>query len=129
MSQVIYRDFNVYDEAVSDSKEVTLEDAKVVIQSLWRLLTTQEGEIPNYREYGLDIKSLTQLPYSTGTINNIYSYVEGKVKRFESGAEIIKADVDGSVDTGEIYMTFYAKVKATGDIIKLPIWEIQLAGY
>ena len=58
----IFSDLNVRDEFVTDSKAVMIYDSTDIIQSVWRLLTTEEGEIPNFRNYGLDVKRYCQYP-------------------------------------------------------------------
>ena len=45
MPNYIFADLNTRDDFVSTSKETLLYDTKVVVQSIWRLLTTEEGEI------------------------------------------------------------------------------------
>ena len=57
-----------------------MEDTKVVVQSIWRLLTTEEGEIPYFRDYGLSLKKYMQYPLSKATADEIYQYVKGKIE-------------------------------------------------
>ena len=123
----IFADLNVRDESVSDSTEVLIYDAKDVVQSLWRLLTTQEGEIPNFRDYGIDVKQFLQYPLTDKTIQSIYNYVKGKVATYENRATIIRANVDANFETGAIYMDFFAQLKSTGDIVAIPTWEVQVS--
>lgn len=123
----IFKDLNVRDEFVTDSKDVMIYDTKVVIQSIWRLMTTEEGEIPNFRNYGLNIKQFLQYPLTDETVNTIYNYVKNRVEAFEERADIIKSDVDVNFETGYIYMIFYLRMKSTGDIVKLPLFTIKVA--
>ena len=123
----IFKDLNVRDEFVTDSKDVMIYDTKVVVQSIWRLMNTEEGEIPNFRNYGLNIKQFMQYPLTEETVNSIYNYVKSRVEAFEDRAEIIKSDVDVSFEYGYIYMVFYLRMKATGDLVKLPTFTIQVA--
>lgn len=123
----IFKDLNVRDEFVTDSKDVMIYDTKVVIQSIWRLMTTEEGEIPNFRNYGLNIKQFLQYPLTEETVNTIYNYVKNRVEAFEERADIIKSDVDVNFETGYIYMIFYLRMKSTGDIVKLPLFTIKVA--
>ena len=76
MAYILY-DLNVRDPFVTDSTELMLKDTKVVVQSLWRLMMTEEGEIPNFRSYGLDVKQFSQYPLTKATANAIYDYVLG----------------------------------------------------
>ena len=77
MAQYVLQDLNVRDEFVSTSTDFLLYDEKVIVQSVWRLITTEEGEIPNFRVYGLSIKKYSQYPMTPETINGIYDYVKG----------------------------------------------------
>lgn len=123
----IFSDLNVRDEFVSSSTDVLLYDTKVVVQSIWRLINTEEGEIPNFRDYGLSIKRFCQYPLNSQTVNYIYEYVKGRVEAFETRAEIIRADVDVDFNTGKIFMTFYLRMKSTGDVVKIPTWVVQVS--
>lgn len=126
MAQYIFQDLNVRDPFVSTSTEFLLYDEKVVVQSIWRLITTEEGEIPNFRVYGLSIKKYSQYPLTPETVKTVYNYVKNRVTAFEDRGEIIRADVDVSMEREEVYYNFYVRVKSTGNIIKLPIWTINV---
>ena len=123
----IFKDLNVRDEFVTDSKSVMIYDSKVIVQSIWRLINTEEGEIPNFRNYGLNIKQFMQYPLTEETVSSIYNYVKGRIEAFEDRAEVIKADVDVSFEAGYIYMIFFLRMKATGDVVKLPLFSIKVA--
>ena len=126
MAQFVLQDINVGDEFVSSSTDFLLYDTKVVVQSIWRLITTDEGEIPNFRAYGLSVKKFSQYPLTEETINIIYEYVKSRVSAFESRAEVIRADVDADFDKQELYYVFYVRVINTGDIVKIPTWTISV---
>lgn len=117
----IYSDLNVRLENVASSDTMIITDAKAVLQSLTRLLFTEEGEIPYYRSYGLALKKFIQKPMTEATVNQIYSEVENKVRIFEPRAEIISATCDVNMDLGQIYLVFSARVKTTGEVIQLPL--------
>ena len=127
MAQYVLQDLNVRDDFVSTSTDFLLYDEKVIVKSIWRLITTEEGEIPNFRVYGLSIKKFSQYPLTAETINMIYEYVKGRVATFEERGEIIKADVDTNFETGDIYMSFYVRMKNSQTVVKLPIWTVQVA--
>lgn len=127
MATYIFKDLNVRDEFVTDSKDIMLYDSKVIVQSVWRLMNTEEGEIPNFRNYGLNIKQFMQYPLTEETVSSIYNYVKGRVEAFEERAEIVKADVDVNFEVGYIYMIFFLRMKATEDIVKLPLFTIKVA--
>ena len=122
----IFADLNVRDPFVSLSNDTLLYDTKVVVQSVWRLLTTQEGEIPNFRNYGLDVKQFLQYPMTESTIDMIYNYVKGKLEAYEGRADIISAEVDVDLNYGIIKMTFILRVMSTNETVKLPVWNIQV---
>lgn len=127
MATYIFKDINVRDEFVTDSKDVMIYDTKVIIQSVWRLMNTEEGEIPNFRNYGMNIKQFMQYPLTDKTVNYIYSYVKGRIEAFEDRAEVIRSDVDVSFEEGYIYMVLFLRMKSTGDVVKLPMFTIQVA--
>lgn len=126
MPQYILQDLNVRDEFVSDSTEFLLYDTKVVVQSIWRLITTEEGEIPNFRVYGLSIKKFCQYPLTQETIQTVYNYVKDRVTAFETRGKIVRADVNASFEQETLSMNFYVQVTATGEVVKLPTWTIKV---
>ena len=125
----VFSDLNVRDPYVSPSTEVMLYDTKVIVQGVWRLLTTEEGEIPNFRQYGLSIKRFCQYPLNSDTVNGIYNYVKERIEVFETRVEVIKADVDANIEQGIIYMVFYLRMKASGEVVKLPMFSVQVSTY
>lgn len=126
MPQYVLQDLNVRDSFVSDSNDTLLYDTKVVVQSIWRLITTEEGEIPNFRVYGLSIKRFCQYPLTQETIQTIYEYVKNRVKAFEERGTIIKADVNASFEDQTVSYNFYVRVNMTQDVVKLPTWTVKL---
>ena len=124
----IYLDPNVRDILVSSSTDMMLKDSKVIVQSVWRLVNTEEGEIPNFRNYGLNIKQFGQYPLTDGTVNTIYEYVKRRIEAFEVRTEVIDAEVDVDFATGKIMMAFYIRITDTREVIKLPIWSVKVAG-
>lgn len=126
MPQYVLQDLNVRDLFVSDSNDTLLYDTKVVVQSIWRLITTEEGEIPNFRVYGLSIKRFCQYPLTQETIQTIYEYVKNRVKAFEERGTIIKADVNASFEDQTVSYNFYVRVNMTQDVVKLPTWTVKL---
>ena len=126
MPQFIFQDLNVRDEFVSDSRDILLYDEKVVVQSVWRLITTEEGEIPNFRVYGLNVKKFMHYPLTKDTVNMIYNYVKNRIAAFEDRATVVRADVNVSVEQQILSMAFYLKMNTTGNVIKLPVWNIKV---
>ena len=130
-SQLVYvfSDLNVRDPYVSQSTDVMLYDTKAIVQGVWRLLTTEEGEIPNFRQYGLSVKRFCQYPLNSETIDGIYNYVKERLEVFETRAEIIRADVDVNFEQGIVSFEFYLKMRASSEVVKLPIWNVQVSTY
>lgn len=124
----IYLDPNVRDILVSDSTDVMLKDSKVIVQSVWRLLNTEEGEIPNFRNYGLNIKQFLQYPITDETVRTIYNYVKGRIESFELRTKVTNVYVDIDFSTGKIMMDLYLELLENGDVVKLPTWTVQVAG-
>ena len=122
----IFSDLNVRDEFVTDSRAVVIYDTTDIIQSVWRLLTTEEGEIPNFRNYGLDVKRYMQYPLTEDTVNEIYEYVRGKIETYETRVNVLRADVSINFEQGRISYNFLLELKSTGEIIKIPTWEVQV---
>lgn len=125
-SSSIFLDINVRDPFVSDSKEFLLEDTKVVVQSIWRLLTTEEGEIPYFRDYGLSLKKYMQYPLSKATADEIYQYVKGKIETYEQRATIINTFLDVDFNNGYVLMRFTIRVNSTGETYTLPTWRVYV---
>lgn len=123
----IFSDLNVRDEFVTDSTSVVIYDTTDVIQSVWRLLTTEEGEIPNFRDYGLGVKRFMQYPLTKDTINTIYDYVKGKIESYEARVNVRKADVSIDFQQGRINYDFLLELKSTGEVIKIPTWVVQVS--
>ena len=128
-SQLVYvfSDINARDPNVSPSTDVLLYDTKVIIQGVWRLLTTEEGEIPNFRQYGLSIKRFCQYPLTSETIDALYNYVKERIEASETRVEVIRADVDVDFEQGVIYMVFYLRMRASGEVVKLPMFSVQVS--
>lgn len=127
MVTYIFKDLNVRDPFVTDSTDVMIYDTKVIVQSIWRLMNTEEGEIPNFRNYGMNIKQFMQYPLTEDTINGIYRYIKGRIEAFEDRAQVIKSDVDVDFEEGYIFMILYLRMKSTQDVVKLPMFTIKVA--
>ncbi len=123
----IFLDLNVRDPFVTTSTDLMIEDTKVIVQSVLRLLTTQEGEIPNYRSYGLDVKQFSQYPLTEKTANYIAKYVEGKINTYEKRVNIVESIMDADYDNNAITMTLILRIKSTGEIVKFPALSISVA--
>ena len=125
----IFSDLNVRDEVVSDSTSVMIYDATDIVQSVWRLLTTEEGEIPNFRNYGIDVKRFSQYPLTEDTINEIYEYVKGKIQTYETRVDVVRTDVSIDFEQEIVKFNLYLMLKSTGELIKIPTWEVQVSTF
>ena len=123
----IFSDLNVRDEFVTDSTSIMLYDSKDVVQSLWRLLTTEEGEIPNFRNYGINMKRYSQYPLTEETIQDMYDYVKGKIQTYETRVDLIKTYATVNIEQETVLLDFYVRLKATGEVVKIPTWEVQVS--
>lgn len=120
---VVFSDIN--SRAIPSLGEQFLtSDAKAVFQSIWRLLTTIEGEIPYYRMYGCNPKKFLQYPLTEQTANIVLEYYQKKVEDFESRGRIINADAQADVSRGILKMRFYVQVIATGETGVLPDLDV-----
>lgn len=123
--QYIYSDINVRVPKIDSSDKTIITDTKAIAQSVWRLFQTEEGEIPYYRDYGMNLKKFSHYPLTPETAEDIYDYAHDKVAIYENRAEIYSAESDVDFNIGIIKMVFYVKVKTTNETIVLP--EVQVA--
>lgn len=124
-SSLIYTDLNVR-LAVVGTDAINIANAKAILQSVSRLFMTQEGEIPYYRNYGLNLKKFIQKPLTKATANEIYDYVRNKIETYEQRVNIIGANTEADFGNGYIYMQFTLQVKSTGEIIQTDALGIQV---
>lgn len=124
---VVYSDINTRASSNLGTQFLT-SDAKAVFQSIWRLVTTMEGEIPYYRSYGCNLKRFLQYPMTENTANAILEYVQTKVEEFETRGTVVSADAQADVSRGVIKMRFYVRVSATGETGVLPDLDVVVNG-
>lgn len=116
---VVYSDINTRAQNPDEDKFLS-EDAKAVFQSIWRLITTEELEIPYYRSYGCNLKRFLQYPLTESTADYIFEYVKKRVSEFETRGSVINAKAYADVSNNTIRMELYVKVNATGETGVLP---------
>ena len=114
-NRYINSDLNVRLNEVNTQDSIVIVDKEAVIQSIYRLFKTEEGEIPFYRAYGLDLKQFLQKPLA----REINEYVSGKLEAFEQRAEVYKVNAVSNYTDNSIVLQYYIKIKSTGDIIGL----------
>lgn len=115
----VYSDLNVRLPHVSPQDATVITDREAILQSLYRLLNTQVGEIPNYRGYGVDLKQFQQQPLGPQLARNISDYVSEKIETFEPRVEIFQVNVASDFANSSVILDYYLKIKSTEEIIKL----------
>lgn len=123
---VVYSDLNTRLSSVDSDDNTVITDSNAIKQSLIRLFKTEEGEIPNYRVYGLSLKKFLHYPLSDETAQDIYDEIEGKVRIFETRATIIDtlSTMTLAYDESSIKADIVAQVNNTGELITLPTLNI-----
>lgn len=126
-TSTVFSDLNVRLSQVDDSDNTIISDKEAVAQSVYRLFSTVEGEIPYYRTYGLNLKQFIQKPLTKSTTADIFDHVKQKIITFEPRAEIVTAVANADRDNGVISLIFTIKVKATNELIQLQSLDVQVA--
>ena len=127
MPKKIFLDLNTRLSIIEPEDTMVVSDAQAIKQSLWRLFNTKEGEIPYFRGYGIDVEQFCQQPKNQDTAQEINEYILGKVNLYEPRAGLAKSpDVLANVDTGYLSFVYHFYVKATGEIIDLPVLNVYL---
>lgn len=117
--EVVYSDMNT--RFMNYEKDMFLtDDANAVFQSIYRLITTDEGEIPYYRSYGCNLKRFIQSPLTETTANRIYDYLKAKVEKFEDRGSIIESDAVADLNNNTLIMKLVVRCNATGETSTLP---------
>jgi phage baseplate assembly protein W len=123
---VVYSDINV--RLFSDEDKFLTTDAKAVFQSIYRLLTTMEGEIPYHRSYGCNLKRFLQYPLNEDTANAIFEYCQAKVNQYETRGSLISANAIADYDNNTLKMQLVVQVAATGETGVLPDLNVRVKG-
>lgn len=127
MSQVVFSDINTRVIRPSVDKFLTT-DAEAIFQSLWRLFTTMEGEIPYFRAYGCNLKKFEQLPLTEATADRIFDYLVEKVEKWETRGKLISANAKADYNNNTLYLQIVVQCKATGETGVLPDLKVTLRG-
>lgn len=115
----VYTDLNTRLETVNPNDIMVIHDAQAIKQSLYRLLYTEVGEIPFYRNYGLNLKQFVQKPLTPETAQSIFNYVESRISAFEPRAEVINAVTDVDWINSSVIMEYTFRVRTTGEIFSI----------
>ena len=124
---VVYSDINTRVIRPTVDEFLTT-DAEAVFQSLWRLFTTMEGEIPYSRAYGCNLKIFEQLPLTEQTADRIFEYLTDKVTTWETRGKLVSANARADYNNNALYMQLYVQCKATGETGVLPDLRVVLRG-
>ena len=108
----IYSDLNVRLPYVSPQDYTIVTDKEAVLQSVMRLLKTEEGEIPNYRDYGLNLKQFLQQPMGKDLATDVEAYVSSKIVKFEPRVDIYKVNVASDYVNLSVILQYYLKIKS-----------------
>lgn len=127
MAQVVFSDINTRIINPNVDKFLTT-DAEAIFQSIWRLITTQEGEIPYFRAYGCNLKRFEQLPLTETTADRIFEYVTKKVETWETRGELVSANAKADYNNNTLYLQLVVRCKATNETGVLPDLKVELRG-
>lgn len=115
----VYSDLNVRLPYVSPQDSTVITDREAILQSLYRLIRTEEGEIPYYRNYGLNLKQFVQRPMGELLAREISDYIKEKITTFEPRVSIHRTNVTSDYANASVIVQYYLKIKSTEEIIAL----------
>ena len=126
MADRIYSDINARLPLVSDRDDVIIYERESIIQSIYRLIYTEEGEIPYYRVYGLSLKKFLHYPLTLDTGLQIYNYIVERIKRFETRVEVVdeQSIIDYNPNNSAVLITLYLRIISTNEVFSISIDEI-----
>ena len=127
MAQVVFSDINTRIINPNVDKFLTT-DAEAIFQSIWRLITTHEGEIPYFRAYGCNLKRFEQLPLTETTADRIFEYLTKKVETWETRGELVSANAKADYNNNTLYLQLVVRCKATNETGVLPDLKVELRG-
>ena len=115
----INSDLNVRLQAVNPQDTTVIVDKEAVMQSIYRLWGTEEGEIPYYRGYGMNLKQFLQKPLGPMLASDIKEYVDGKIEAYEQRVEVYKVNAASDYVNQSVILQYYVRIKTTGEIVGL----------
>jgi len=115
----INSDLNVRLPHVSPQDSAVIVDKEAILQSIYRLFETEEGEIPFYRKYGLNLKQFIQQPLNESLTRDVDDYVRGKLELFEPRVEVVKSYGVTDYNHSAIMLQYWVRLKTTGEIVNL----------
>lgn len=118
-NRYINSDLNVRLSQVNDKDVAIIVDKEAILQSLYRLFNTDEGEIPFYRSYGLNLRQFLQKPMGEFLAKEIHEYVSGKINLYEQRVEVYKVNAACNFANSSVVLQYYVRIKSTGEIVGL----------
>lgn len=118
-NRYINSDLNVRLQEVNSQDTTVIVDKEAVMQSIYRLWGTEEGEIPYYRGYGMNLKQFLQKPLGPMLARDIKEYVDGKIEAYEQRVEVYKVNAASNYVNQSVILQYYVRIKTTGEIVGL----------
>ena len=118
-NRYINSDLNVRLQEVNSQDTAVIVDKEAVMQSIYRLWGTEEGEIPYYRGYGMNLKQFLQKPLGPMLARDIKEYVDGKIEAYEQRVEVYKVNAASDYVNQSVILQYYVRIKTTGEIVGL----------
>lgn len=118
-NRYINSDLNVRLPEVNSQDTTVIVDKEAVMQSIYRLFNTQEGEIPYYRGYGLNLRQFVQKPLGPMLAKEIKDYIDKKIEAYEQRVEVYKVNAASDYIKHSVILQYYIRIKTTGEIVGL----------
>ena len=118
-NRFINSDLNVRLPQVNSSDTTVIVDKEAVMQSIYRLFNTEEGEIPFYRGYGINLKQFVQKPLGPMLAREINEYITAKIEAYEQRVTVYKVNAVSNFENSSVILQYYVKIKTTGEIVGL----------
>lgn len=118
-NRYINSDLNVRLQEVNSQDTTVIVDKEAVMQSIYRLWETEEGEIPYYRGYGMNLKQFLQKPLGPMLARDIKEYVDEKIEAYEQRVEVYKVNAASDYVNQSVILQYYVRIKTTGEIVGL----------
>ena len=118
-NRYINSDLNVRLQEVNSQDTTVIVDKEAVMQSIYRLWGTEEGEIPYYRGYGINLKKKKKKPLGPMLARDIKEYVDGKIEAYEQRVEVYKVNAASDYVNQSVILQYYVRIKTTGEIVGL----------
>lgn len=125
-NKYINSDLNVRLSQVNDKDVAIIVDKEAILQSIYRLINTEEGEIPFYRSYGINLRQFLQKPLGQMLAREIHEYISNKITTYEQRVEIYKVDAVCNFATSSVILQYYLRIKITGEIVGLQPIDIPI---